>query len=70
MEDDQHLIQPDNFYKKRLKPGCSVQVDISEAIEVKGFFCDFNGENNVRVLLDLLNRQVRVTVPMSKVRLA
>lgn len=67
-EDEQRLITPGSFHRPHLQPGCEVEVEMDGPEPVKGFFCNFNGRDNVEVLLDLLQRQVRAKVPLDRVR--
>ena len=56
------------FQKEKLAPGCEVEVTMADGSAAKGFFCSFRGKVNVEILMDILKRQVRATVPLDRVR--
>ena len=67
-EDEQQLISAADLSRENFTPGCAVEIEVAGAEPTKGFFCDFSGQHNVRVLLNILNRAVRTTVPLNRVR--
>ena len=67
--DDQGVLRPGAFTREKLIPGTGVEVDLEGGSSARGIFCSFQGEENVLVLLDILKRQVRATVPLASVRL-
>lgn len=67
-EDEAGIITPGAFLKPRLTPGAEVEVELDGGGSARGFFCSFRGEENVVILLDLLQRQVRATVPLDRIR--
>ncbi|MDZ7642108.1 MAG: transcriptional activator RfaH [Desulfurivibrio sp.] len=67
-EDEEGKIAPGAFQKEKLAPGCEVEVTMADGSAAKGFFCSFRGKENVEILMDILKRQVRTTVPLDRVR--
>jgi len=53
--------------KERLAPGAAVEVRIDETTTAPGLVYSLRGEENVVVLLELMGRQVRATVPLEQV---
>lgn len=67
-EDEEGIITPGAFVKPRLTAGTEVEVELEGGGVARGFFCSFRGEENVVILLDLLQRQVRATVSLNQIR--
>lgn len=68
-EDQEGVLRPGAFTREKLTPGAWIEVDLESGFAAGGTFCSFRGEENVVVLLDILKRQVRATVPLASVRL-
>ncbi len=66
-EDAHGLVIPAELYKDRLQSGQKVEVTLKGHGSIQGVFCGFKGSDNVEVLLDILKRQVRASVPLQSV---
>ena len=55
---------------KMFQPGTSVVVDLIHCGDAQGIVCSMSGQDNVIVLLDFLNRQVKTVVPCAMVSVA
>lgn len=55
--------------KKTLTPGVGIEVQLDDDTTAQGLFYSFSGQDNVVVLLSLLNRQVKTTLPLDRVQL-
>lgn len=53
--------------KAQLRPGAAVEVRLDEATTAPGLVYSLRGEENVVVLLQLMGRQVKTTVPVDQV---
>lgn len=67
-EDDTGTVPLGHHERIHLAPGAAVNVQVSGGIAAGGVFCSFKGKDNVVVLLDLLQRQVKTTLHISQVR--
>ncbi len=48
-------------------PNCPVEVSLSNGILAQGRFRSYRGQERIEVLLDILHRQIRTTVPADRV---
>lgn len=55
--------------KKNLTPGAGIEVQLDDDTTAHGLFYSFSGQENVVVLLSFLNRQVKTTLPLYRVKL-
>ena len=67
--EDGGAISSAALQKERLAPGTAVQVRFDEENATQGVVYSMRGEENVVVLLSLLNRQVKATVPLDQVHI-
>ncbi|MDH5523681.1 MAG: transcriptional activator RfaH [Desulfobulbaceae bacterium] len=67
--EDGGAISSATLQKGRLTSGMVVQVRFDEENATQGVVYSMRGEDNVVVLLSLLNRQVKATVPLEKVQI-
>jgi len=54
--------------KRTLTPGAEIEVRLDDDTTASGLFDSFSGQDNVVVLLSLLNRQVKTTLPVDMVQ--
>lgn len=66
-EDDGGIIQLGDFLRTKLAPGSAVEVKLEGGGSARGFFCSFRGEENVLILLDIMQRQVKTILPLDRV---
>lgn len=68
LEGEGEAIDGALFAAQGLTPGCSVRVDLGGLEELRAVVTRVDGEHNVRVLLELLGRQVTTTVRADQLR--
>jgi transcriptional antiterminator RfaH len=67
-EDAVTRAMPLNELKRaKLAPGMEVEVEVNRRVRTEGLILSFNGQNNVMVLLNLLGREVRASIPLERV---
>jgi len=67
-EDEAGVIAPGCFQRPKLASGMEVEVELDGGGSAKGFFCSFHGEENVVILLEILQRQVKTTLPLDRIK--
>lgn len=67
-EDKSGSVPLAELRKKGLNPGTAVAVQLDDDTSAHGLFYSFSGQDNVVVLLDFLNRQVKTTLPLDMVQ--
>ncbi|OGQ87765.1 MAG: hypothetical protein A2512_10635 [Deltaproteobacteria bacterium RIFOXYD12_FULL_56_24] len=68
-EDASGAVPLAELQKKGLAPGIAVAVQLDDDTSAQGLFYSFSGQDNVVVLLNFLNRQVKTTLPLDRVKL-
>ncbi|HCC54582.1 MAG TPA: transcriptional activator RfaH [Desulfobulbaceae bacterium] len=67
-EDGRGAVSLAELQKKELTPGVAVAVRLDDDTSTQGLFYSFSGQDNVVVLLNFLNRQVKATLPVDRVQ--
>lgn len=62
-------LTPTALKRRILQPGTEVSVNLDSNVETKGVVFSWRGTDNVVVLLDLLGRAIKATVPHDQVNL-
>lgn len=65
-EDSSGTISTCNIIKKQLKAGSPIKVDFNNQGRVSGTVFSFDGDHNVIILLDILKRRVKTSVPLKR----
>jgi transcriptional antiterminator RfaH len=60
-------LTPSALKRRILQPGTAVSVNLDSNIETQGVVFSWRGTDNVVVLLDLLSRKIKATVPHDQV---
>ena len=68
MEDSSCCIKPCSLGEKFLRPGTAVHVSLNDQRQLRGLFLSFRGEDRAVVLLELLRRRIKTTVPVGSLR--
>lgn len=65
--EEQGAISLANRQREQLVPGTPVTVQLDGETTSRGIFFSFRGQDNVVILLNLLNRQVKTTLPLDQI---
>ncbi len=68
MEDGKGYIRSRSLTEKFLQPGMQVAVTLDDQRRMRGLFLSFRGEDRALVLLDILRRKVKTTVPVESLQ--
>jgi transcriptional antiterminator RfaH len=66
-KEENGIIAPWRFTKDKLATDDSVQISMSDGASVDGIVLSFQGENNVTVLLDFMQRKITTTVHLAQI---
>jgi transcriptional antiterminator RfaH len=66
-EDESGAVPMTELQRKRLAPGMAVELRLDDDTFAPGLLYSFSGKENVVVLLNFLNRQVKTTLPLDRV---
>lgn len=67
-EDETGVIRIADFQRPKMAAGTELEVDLEGGGSAVGVFCSFRGEENVMILMEIMKRQVKTTVPLARVR--
>lgn len=62
------VISLTDLWKEKLIPGAAVAVQLDDETSAQGVFYSFRGQDNVVVLLNFLNRQIKATLSLAKIQ--